>query len=142
VGGVTAWLGVVSRDHVRSGVEQGIAQIGHGGKAGLARMQPGDTLVYYSPRASADSPASVRTFTAVGVVADDEVWQLEQGEFHPWRRRVAYEATAREVPIDELRDRLDLTRDRNWGFRLRRGLVELSGHDLALVREAMGARAG
>jgi len=36
------WLGVVSRDHVRRGVMLGIAQIGHGKKAGLVRMCPGD----------------------------------------------------------------------------------------------------
>jgi len=49
---MTHWLGAVSRDHVRRGVALGIAQIGHGKRAGLARMQPGDWLVHYSPRTS------------------------------------------------------------------------------------------
>ncbi|MEJ1231140.1 MAG: EVE domain-containing protein [Galbitalea sp.] len=45
---MSAWLGVVSRSHVERGVDLGIAQVMHGKRAGLARMKPGDWLVYYS----------------------------------------------------------------------------------------------
>ncbi len=43
---MNAWLGVVSAEHVRHGVELGIAQVGHGKRSGLDRMAAGDTLVY------------------------------------------------------------------------------------------------
>lgn len=41
---MNAWLGVVSAEHVRRAVDLGIAQIGHGKRAGLARMKAGDVL--------------------------------------------------------------------------------------------------
>jgi hypothetical protein len=131
------WLGVVSRDHVLRGVEEGIAQIGHGRSAGLQRMSAGDGFVYYSPRDAYPKGAPVKAFTAVGRVTDDEVWQADEGDFKPWRRRIDYESEATPVPIADLRDRLDLTAAPNWGYALRRGLIELSAADFALIHEAM-----
>jgi hypothetical protein len=134
---MNAWLGVVSREHVRRGVALGIAQIGHGKRTGLARMTPGDWLVYYSPRTALGEPATLRTFTAIGQIADGELWQADEGDFKPWRRRVTYAADAVEVPLDELQLRLELCAEPNWGYQLRRGLVPLSGHDLEQLRVAM-----
>jgi hypothetical protein len=133
------WLGVVSRDHVLRGVEQGIAQIGHGKSAGLQRMSAGDGFVYYSPRDAYPKGAPVQAFTAVGRVADDEVWQADEGDFKPWRRRIDYDPGSLEVAIADLRDRLDLTAKPNWGYALRRGLIELSAADFALIHAAMTA---
>ncbi len=131
------WLGVVHRDHVGRGVELGIAQIGHGKRGGLDRMKPGDWLVYYSPRISQKSAEPLQAFTAIGRIADDEVWQAEEGDFKPWRRRVDYVTEAHEVPVGSLKGRLQLTAQPNWGYQLRRGLIELSSEDLACVRDAM-----
>jgi len=136
---VAAWLGVVSRDHARRGVALGIAQIGHGKKAGLARMRAGDGLVYYSPRETQADTASLRAFTAIGRIADDELWQVDEGEFSPWRRRVHYDAGTVDVPINGLQSDLELTRGANWGYSLRRGLVELSDHDAAILVDALTA---
>ncbi len=105
---MTYWLGVVSRAHVRRGIALGIAQIGHGKRGGLARMRSGDWLVYYSPRElRAGKP--LQAFTAIGRVSDDEIWQADEGEFRPWRRRVAYATEAVDAPIQPLIDKLDLT---------------------------------
>ena len=134
------WLGVVSRDHVQRGVALGIAQIGHGAKAGLARMRAGDGLVYYSSRISPESTVALKAFTAIGVVADDELWQADEGAFRPWRRRVTYDVSAAEVPIGQLQADLDLTQGPNWGYSLRRGLVALSPGDFQCIAEAMGSR--
>jgi hypothetical protein len=131
------WLGVVTRDHVLRGVEKGIAQIGHGKATGLRQMSAGDGFVYYSPRDAYPKGAPVKAFTAIGRVTDDEVWQADEGEFKPWRRRIDYEPGAAEVPIADLSDRLDLTAKPNWGYALRRGLVELSPEDFALIHAAM-----
>jgi len=65
------------------------------------------------------------------------VWQADDGGFRPWRRRVSYDRTAREVPLTEVRDRLALTTGPNWGHRLRRGLVPLTDGDVAVLRAAM-----
>jgi hypothetical protein len=133
------WLGVVSRDHVRRGVALGIAQIGHGKRAPLLRMAPGDGLVYYSPRETLGSHRPLRVFTAIGRVADDEVWQGDEGDFHPWRRRVDYAADAAEVAVADLDGRLELTARASWGHALRRGLVPLSAADFTAIAGAMRA---
>ena len=133
---MTAWLGVVSADHVARGVALGIAQIGHGKKGGLARMHPGDLLVYYSPRDTLGG-TPLRAFTAVGRVADEEVWQVDDGGFRPWRRRVEYESGVSAVPLVDVQDVLDLCRVPNWGYQLRRGLVALSDHDAGVLRAAL-----
>jgi hypothetical protein len=132
------WLGVVHQEHVKRGVELGIAQIGHGKRAGIARMHAGDWLIYYSPRASLTSKEPLQAFTAIGEIADEVVWQADEGDFKPWRRRVAYLGGAAHAPIGPLTGTLDLTSTPNWGYTLRRGLVELSEHDFRTIRSAMG----
>jgi len=97
----------------------------------------GDGFVYYSPRDAYPNGAPVKAFTAIGRVTDDEVWQADEGEFKPWRRRIDYERGAIEVPIADLSDRLDLTAKPNWGYALRRGLVEITPKDFALIQAAM-----
>lgn len=134
---MSAWLGVVSADHVRRGVELGIAQLGHGKRNMLTRMHADDWLVYYSPRISLEGDAPLKAFTAVGRLPDDDIWQGDDGDFHPFRRRVDYQPDAREIPIATLKDELDLTSAPNWGYQLRRGLIALSVHDLDVIRRAM-----
>ena len=134
---MTAWLGVVSADHVARGVELGIAQIGRGKRSGLARMRPDDLLVYYSPRDTLGG-VPLQAFTAIGRVADDEVWQADEDDFRPWRRRVAYRTRARTVPLEAVRDVLELTSGPHWGHRLRQGLAPLSDRDAEVLVAAMG----
>jgi hypothetical protein len=136
---MSAWLGVVSAEHVRRGVVLGIAQIGHGKRAGLARIRTGDTLIYYSAQERLGGPRDVRAFTAIGTAPDDEIWQADEGDFRPYRRRIAYAPDAHTVPLEALRDVLELTSSPNWGQVLRRGLVPLSDHDAARIRDAMMA---
>jgi len=133
---VSHWLGVVSAEHVRRGVGLGIAQIGHGKRAGLARMAAGDTLVYYSPVERLGDRTPLRQFTANGTIVDDVIWQADEEGFKPFRRSVRWE-DARPVPLAEVKARLELTAAPNWGYQLRRGLVALTAHDAAVLREAM-----
>ncbi len=133
------WLAVVSRDHVRRGVDLGIAQANHGKRTAIERLRPGDGLVHYSPRTGMRAGDPVKAFTAIATVDDRPVWQAEDqgGCFRPWRRAVAYRHDAREIPIDTLRGELELTGRPNWGVVLRRGLVELSAHDFEVISRAM-----
>jgi hypothetical protein len=133
------WMGVVHRDHARRGVEQGIAQTNHGARFGVARMAPGDGFVYYSPKDAFPDGRSLRAFTAIGVVAPGEIWQAEQGDFRPWRRKVDWVEVATEAPIAPLLDVLDLTRGiRNWGLQLQKGHLPLTEHDFRLIADEMG----
>ncbi|BDZ46823.1 EVE domain-containing protein [Naasia aerilata] len=136
---MSAWLGVVSAEHVRYAVSKGIAQVGHGKRGGLARMRAGDTFVYYSSVERLGDREPLRQFTALGVLPDEEIWQADEGTFHPFRRRVEY-AAATPVPLEAVKDRLRLTASPNWGYQLRRGLVPLELEDVEVLRAAMGLR--
>ena len=134
---MSGWLGVVSADHVARAVSLGIAQLGHGKRAPLTRLAPGDWLVYYSPKTSMTNGTPLQAFTAVGEVVDAEIWQADEGSFQPYRRRIRYEEPVRALPVGELP--LDLTSTPNWGYQLRRGLLALTDSDLAAIRSAMTA---
>lgn len=140
------WLGVVQRDHVLRGVAQGFAQVNHGAMSPLVRMNEADGFVYYSPRESYPDGEPLREFTAIGRIADDEVYQPadgplmtgQNGEFRPWRRRVDFDHAAVPAPIRPLLPVLEFTRQNpNWGYQLRRGLIELSRHDFEVIRAQM-----
>ncbi|WP_060884753.1 EVE domain-containing protein [Streptomyces caniscabiei] len=133
------WLGVVSRDHVHRATEAGTAQLGHGKRPGLARLGPGDWLIYYSPRTSLRDGETLQAFTAIGEITDGEIWQADEGGFRPWRRRIRYVEHAVEVSIRRFDGSLDLTSLPNWGHQLRRGLVELTEGDFRRIRSAMVA---
>lgn len=145
------WLGVVQREHVLRGVAGGFAQVNHGARAPLAALSAADGFVYYSPRESYPDGAPLKEFTAVGRVADDEPYQVTQGpalrgpasDFRPWRRRMEWDHDAVATPIRPLLQALDLSRgNRDWGFQLRRGLIEISRHDFDLIRRQMRPEAG
>jgi len=136
------WLGVVHRDHVRRAVSLGVAQLNHGSRDSLRRMGEADGFVYYSPREYYPDGPLLRELTAIGRIADADVYQAQDGEsrWRPWRRRVDYDLTATEAPIRPLVPVLDLSRDDpDWGYRLRKGLVELSRHDFETIVAQMRA---
>lgn len=135
------WLGIATLDHVRSGVEGGFCQLGHGKAAPIKRLSPGDQLVYYSPRTALESGEPVQAFTAIGQVSNGEPYAVEQRDgFEPTRRNVRYRKRARLAPIRPLLERLELTRGKaNWGMVLRRSVVEISELDFEIIRCAMQA---
>lgn len=137
------WLGVVQREHVLRGVALGIVQTNHGAKSGIQRMQPGDGLVFYSPKTAYPEGDALREFTAIGTVKEGDAWQADEGDFRPWRRSVEYDPAARAAPIAPLLDVLELTRgNRNWGLIMRRGQVELSEHDFRVIARQLGSALG
>jgi hypothetical protein len=136
------WMGVVHRDHVLRGVSQGIVQTNHGAKFSVAKMSEGDGFVFYSPKDVYPDGRSLREFTAIGVIAPGEIWQADQGEFRPWRRKADWDEAATSAPITPLLDVLELTRGiRNWGLQLQKGHLELTEHDFRIIAHEMGADA-
>lgn len=133
------WMGVVSKEHVIRGVKLGIAQIGHGKRNGLVRIKAGDGFVYYSPKENLAGSAPLQAFTAIGTISDDEIWQADEGDFKPWRRRVAYRKSV-DAPIHPLLDKLSFTAGKpNWGYSFRYGLVEMTKEDFEAIAMAMRA---
>lgn len=84
------WVGVASKEHVDRGVAGGFAQVCHGKKEPLKRMQRGDILIYYAPTIRFGGKEKCRQFVALGRVVGD-VYQVEMTpDFHPYRIDVAY----------------------------------------------------
>jgi hypothetical protein len=135
------WVGVASRDHVMKGVAGGFCQLSHGKHAPVARLKPGDRIVYYSPREEMKGGDPVQAFTAIGEIKPGEPYEGVMGEgFRPIRRDVDF-FTAKEAPIRPLLDKLSFTQGRaSWGYAFRRGVFEISAEDYAIIAEAMGAR--
>jgi predicted RNA-binding protein len=128
------WIGVVSADHVKQGVEEGIMQIGHGKRIGVARQKKGDWLIYYSPRETMDSKDPLQEFTALGKIIDDQPYQLQMGEdFSPWRRNVVYEPI-QPLPIRPILDELSFIKDKtHWGVAFRYGILEIPQVDYDFI---------
>jgi len=132
------WVVVAARYHALSGVQQGIVQANHGKAAPLRRMQPGDGVVLYAPKLVYGAPAPCQRFVALGVVADEPVYQAVVGEdFHPFRRKAMYEAVV-EIPIQPLLESLCFIANKaQWGYPFRFGCVEIPQQDFDLIRTHM-----
>lgn len=71
------WVVVASKDHVLKGVKEGFCQACHGKKAPLARMKERDWVVFYSSKKQFGKSDALQTFTAIGQVKDDKVYEFQ-----------------------------------------------------------------
>lgn len=134
---VKYWLAVASAEHIRRGRTEGFMQVNHGKLGPLKRMKPGDGIVYYSPSEKMGAKDGFQSFTAIGTLKDGEPYQGYMSEgFQPFRRDVAW-LDGQEQPIKPLLAQLDLTRDKNWGYSLRFGVLALSAADFTTISDAM-----
>ena len=132
------WIGVVSQDHVANAVAHGFVQLNHGKSEPLERMQPGDGFAFYSPRESYPNGAMLQAITAIGRVADGDVYEAAMpGLGAVFRRNVKFlDATA--APIRPLVPQLTFIRSKtHWGAAFRFGLVRVPREDFALIATAM-----
>jgi EVE domain len=136
------WINTISRDHVRLGVAGKFTQAGHGKATELKRLAAGDWIVFYSPKTSLRDGEPLQTFTAIGRVTDDRLYQVEMAPgFAPWRRNVDFLPCV-EAPIRPLIDELTFIRDkRRWGYVFRFGLFEIHGGDFDVIARAMSVDA-
>jgi predicted RNA-binding protein len=133
-----SWVNTISRDHVQAGVEGGFTQAGHGRASRLKRLGAGDWLVFYSSKTSVEGGERLQAFTAMGQIADDELYQVEMAPgFVPWRRNVNF-VDCVETPIAPLIDSLSFINDKKrWGYVFRLGLFEIPQRDFELIKRAM-----
>jgi hypothetical protein len=132
------WIGVVSRSHVRIGVEGGFIQLNHGKKAPLQRLEAGDMLAMYSPRESYPDGPVLQAFTAIGTIKSGNVYQVEMSpDFKPYRVDVEF-ARCDEASIKPLIERLSFIRSKtHWGGAFRFGYVKVPEADFARIADAM-----
>jgi predicted RNA-binding protein len=130
------WIVVASKDHVMRGVTLGIAQAGHGKRSGLARMHKGDMIVYYSPKVQFDGNEILHAFTAIGEIADEEVYQVEESlDFKPFRRTVRYIKTGEVRIRPMIQDLTFIGNKKSWGYAFRFGLLEIPKEDFERIAE-------
>lgn len=134
------WIGVASRDHVHKGMEGGFCQLCHGKNNPLKRLNPGDWIVYYSPRTAIDGGETVQAFTAIGQILQGEPYACDMGNgFIPYRRDVQF-IPAQEAPIRSLLDRLSFIKNKqSWGYVFRLGLIEIPASDFLEIAAVMQA---
>lgn len=132
------WIIVASRDHVVSGVAQGIAQACHGKAAPLKRMKKDDFVVFYSSKQTINLPEKCQAFTAIGRLIDDETFDFQVSpDFCPSRRKVEF-LPCKEVSIVPLIDDLEfISNKKSWGYPSRFGILEINAHDFELISSQM-----
>lgn len=132
------WMGVVQQEHVERGVEGGFAQVCHGKQKPLARMQPGDWLIYYSPQTALRQGRPLKAFTAIGQIEAGAPYQVKMSaDFTPYRRDVRF-IESKVAPIQPLLPYLSFAvRKNNWGYALRFGVLELNQNDFIHIARAM-----
>lgn len=132
------WMIVASKDHVKKGIAEGIAQACHGKASPLKRMKPGDGVIYYSGKQSMDKPDKCREFTAIGYVNDDEVYTYQMTpDFCPFRRNISF-LPHTDVSILPLVDDLQFIKNKKrWGYPFRFGFFEISQYDFDLIASHM-----
>jgi hypothetical protein len=132
------WITVVSKDHLTNGISGAFMQANHGKAGPLKRMSEGDWVIFYSPKQTYKGNEPLQAFTAIGQVADDEVYQHKMSEdFIPYRRNVQFYECA-ETPIVPLINDLDFIPNKaSWGYPFRFGFFEIGEHDFILIKTHM-----
>lgn len=132
------WIGIASKEHVKTGVVGGFSQLCHGKAQPLKRMSVGDGLIYYSSKEKFGEDAPCQQFTAIGVVVGSEVYPFEMFPgFVPHRRDIRFFA-AKDVAIRPLIERLSFIKDKTrWGYAFRFGHLQIPRADFELIAQAM-----
>ena len=72
------WIVVASAEHARRG-RAGFMQVNHGKKAPLQRIRAGDGVTYYSPAETIGGKDRLQSFTTIGRVRDEALYQGVMG---------------------------------------------------------------
>jgi EVE domain len=132
------WIIVASKDHLQRGLAGGFIQANHGKAAPLQRMQLADWVIFYSPTLEYGKPEKCQCFTAIGRIADEDIYQHDMGGgFAPFRRKVNF-LPAQDVPILPILKHLTFIKDKkNWGAPFRFGTLQLPEADFQLIAGKM-----
>lgn len=132
------WIIVASKDHVKTGIAEGIAQACHGKSSPLRRMKKGDFVVYYSGKQTMGKPEKCQEFTALGKVKDDETYQVQVSEdFCPSRRNIEFFECADTSILPLINDLDFIQNKKSWGYPFRFGFFEINKRDFDLISSQM-----
>ena len=132
------WIIVASKDHVKKGVAERIAQACHGKASPLKRMQPSDFVIYYSGKQMMGKPEKCQEFTAIGKVADDEIYDIKLSEdYCPSRRRVDFLESEDISILPLIEDLAFIQNKKSWGYPFRFGMLEIPKQDFNTISSKM-----
>ena len=135
------WLIVASRDHVKTGLENGFAQSCHGKKTWISKPKKGDKVVFYSSKiefGNTSKDNKLMKFTALGTFNSDEITTSEISEKTFFRRAVDFEKIIQEIPIKNLLNKLEFIKNKDrWGIEVRNGMREIPKNDFLLIENLM-----
>lgn len=132
------WIIVASKDHVKNGIAEGIAQACHGKASPLKKMRKGDFIIYYSGKETMGQPQPCQQFTAIGKVTGEDTYQVQVSEdFCPSRRNIDF-LPSKDISILPLIAELDFIQNKkSWGYPFRFGFFEIKQHDFELISSKM-----
>lgn len=132
------WIIVASKDHVKTGVAEGIAQACHGTISPLKSMRPKDFIIYYSGKQTFGRPEKCQAFTAIGQVKNEEIYQTQiRPDFSPFRRNIEFFSSI-DLPIFPLINDLQFIKNKKyWGYPFRFGFFEINSDDFKLIASQM-----
>lgn len=132
------WVIVASKDHVKNGITDGIAQACHGKSSPLRRMSKGDFVVYYSGKQTLGKPGKCQEFTALGKVLDDDTYSFKVSEnFCPSRRNIEFLLSEDTSILPLINDLEFIQSKKSWGYPFRIGFFEINQHDFDLISTQM-----
>ena len=134
------WVNTVSLDQVRRDVAGGYLQANPSVRSRLARLNPGDQVVCYSPRQSDPDGRPLQQFTACGTVVGAEPYEARVANgSRPWRIGVRF-AECGGAGVRPLLGTLGFVSDpAHWGMVFRRGMFEIPRDDFVRIADAMQA---
>jgi len=134
------WINTVSLDHVEAAAAGGFTQADHGARTRLSRPQPGDEMVFYSPRTSLQGGKPVQQFTALATITGTEPYQeFVSDEFRPWRLAASFHPCSRVDAKTLVGELSFITDPTHWGLPFRRGLFTIPRVDFELIAVRMAA---
>jgi len=132
------WIIVASKDHVKNGIAEGIAQACHGKTSPLRRMKKGDYILYYSGKMILGKDEKCQEFTAIGQVKDDEVYQFQMTpDFCPSRRNIEFFSHQDLSILPLINDLGFIQNKKSWGYPFRFGILEINEKDFQLISSKM-----
>ncbi|PZX94061.1 EVE domain-containing protein [Flavobacterium aquariorum] len=135
---VRYWIAAISKEHTSRGVAGGFIQVCHGKEAPLKRMKKGDYLLIYSSKVTMEGNEKCQSFTAVGKIKDDDVYQFQMTEtFKPFRRNIEFLESV-ETSIIPLISNLEfIPNKKSWGYPFRFGFFEINENDFNFITSKM-----
>ena len=132
------WIAAVSKEHTMRGVSGNFMQVCHGKQAPLKRMKKGDYLIVYSSKITMEGNDNCQSFTAVGQVEDDEVYQFKMTEnFKPFRRNIEFLESVETSIIPLINELEFIPNKKSWGYPFRFGFFEIKENDFNLITSKM-----